>query len=147
MSKISDLVACATKDELGSCDDYIIGKIFNAQAQSIAAITGVSVRGLNKVITAYAVRHTIKFHGNDKSERERNQIGVTNEDFELIPEILLTPDVILKGKIERGKQSILFIKKLKCYYHVAMIIEGKRGSEQLTFRTMYKSNVNKKADV
>ena len=134
-------------DTSNVCDDVKLGFFANFQAQSIAAKTNVRVHGIEIVLTAFAIRHVIKEHGVHAKEAERGQIGVLNSDFELLPDILKNADVVIKGSIERGKQSILFIKNIKCYYHVAMLIEGKKDEVKLVLRTMYKSNINKKADV
>ena len=148
MSEISKLVSCAMADTSNVCDDVKLGRFPNFLAQSIAAKTGVRLHGVEIILTAYSIRHIIKGHSVHTEELEkRGQIGVVNSDFDLIPEILQKADFIIKGSIERGKQSILFIKKIKCFYHVAMILEGKKDEVKLVLRTMYKSNVNKKADV
>ena len=147
MGKISELVNCAMINIDTQCDDVKLSILPNSLTQSIASKTGVMLRGVNVVLTAFAIRHIIKQHGNELKEKERNQIGVTSSDFELIPDILKNPGTVLKGSIERGKQSVLFIKNIKCFYHVAMLIEGKKDGKKLVLRTMYKSKINKKADV
>lgn len=140
MSKILELVACATSSEDAVCADVELGKIHNYQAQQINQKTGVQLLGATKVITPYGVRHIIKSHGNNKSEKERAQIGVVNSDFVLIDEILRSPDQIIKGAIvERNKQSIVFIKRIKnIEYFVAMLVEGKKDNLRFVLKTMYK---------
>jgi hypothetical protein len=133
---IAALVTCAKGTDKCECKDISIGKVFNAMALSIAATTGVRLFGVEKIISDYAVRHTIKRHGNDKEERERGQRGITSKDFELIPDILLNPDEVVKGSIERGRQSILFIKAIGDTYYAAFVLDDKR--KELVFRTMYK---------
>ena len=142
MSKISVLVDCVCATNPTICQEVNFGNIPNFQAQKINQIIGIKVNGAKKVLTAYGVRHILKEHGNNAAEIERGQRGITNADFELIPEILLIPDKIEKGKIvERNKQSMYFIKKLKYEYFVAVILEGKNEGLRLVVKTMYKKPI------
>ena len=136
MSRISELVACSRINSICECEDISFGKVFNSQAVAIAQITGVRLFGVEKTISDYAVRHIIKQHGNDIEERKRGQIGVTDIDFEKIQDIFLNYDEVIKGSIERGKQSIVFIKRIGALYHLAAILDEKR--KKLIVRTMFK---------
>jgi phage-Barnase-EndoU-ColicinE5/D-RelE like nuclease3 len=43
---------------------------------------------------SYGVNHAIKKHGNPKTEESRGQVAITEQDFELIPQIVANPDSI-----------------------------------------------------
>jgi hypothetical protein len=122
VSKISELVSFAKEDTTNTHQELSLGKVPNFQAQAIAALTGVSVNGATKVISAYGIIHAIKRHGNHVEEQERGQIGITDNDFEFISGILNAPDNIIRGKdVSRGKKALIFSKKIKSdFYYVVM---------------------------
>lgn len=140
MSRISQLVQYAKIDDhTNSISEINFGNVPNFQAQSIAAQTGVQIRGSVRIISSYAINHILKRHGDDKSEKERGQIGVTDEDFELIPIILNTPDSVVKGKDgSRGKKALIFSKRLAKGNHiVVMSLIVKIDGNRLEVDTMY----------
>jgi hypothetical protein len=139
MSKLKRLVDLALSDTEPNNEGVNLSTIPNFQAQKIAADTGIQIRGGFKTVSLYAVIHTFKRHGNDKEEKERGQRGVTAQDFDLLPEILLNPDTVTKGKDgNRGKQALIFVKRLeKGFYHVVMSVFKKDGNVILDLDTMY----------
>jgi hypothetical protein len=71
VSKITELVSFAKTDNTNTHRELNLGKVPNFQAQSIAALTGVSINGAIKIISAYGIIHAIKRHGNHNEEQER----------------------------------------------------------------------------
>ena len=117
MSKISDIVVFAKLDLRNEYREINFGNLANFLAQEIAAKTGVTVKGAKMILTTNGIRHAIIRHANDKDERLRGQIGITDEDFELIPVILTTPDYITRGNDNNRKRQdtlVFFNKKSRC---------------------------------
>lgn len=74
---------------------------------------------------------------NEKTETQRGQIAVTENDFSLIPEILNTPDKIeYIGKNKIGRDVIKYTKRFngKTLLFEAVLT----GKKELQFSSMYK---------
>ncbi len=102
---MSKLLSLIIQSRLDSSDVYAYhsyGSLPNYIAQKINQITGVNCRSSEILITAYDIAHIFKGHGNDILERERGQIGITAEDFELIKTIIYEFESVQKGKILRN---------------------------------------------
>ena len=134
MSHISEIVAFAQSDPKKEYREIVISTMPNFQAQRIAQDTGIQVRGAKKILTTDGIRHAHSTHSNASLESKRNQIGITDADFEFMPEIVNNFDRVEIGNNKRGDKSIVFIKWMnKRLYHIAMVYSGK----DLFFATMY----------
>ena len=134
MSHISEIVAFAQSDSNKEYREIVISTTPNFQAQRIAQDTGIQIRGAKKILTTDGIRHAYSTHGNAVLEKERNQIGITDSDFESMAEIINNFDRVEVGDNKRGNKSIVFIKWMNNkLYHIAMIYSGK----DLFFATMY----------
>ncbi len=92
--------------------------------ERIKAETGFDLKGFERIIDNYGVRHTMKKHGNAKAEAARGQIAVTIEDFALIPRITSDPDEVFHdGKNKVGRDVLVFCKVIDGigYRHVEEI--------------------------
>lgn len=136
---IADLVALAKTNNDAAYEDIIMGNVSNFQAQEINAKTGVKINGARKIMSTYGITHVLKGHGNNNEETARGQKGVTDKDFELVPNILSNPDsVSYGGKNSRGKESLIFIKNIdNLNYHVVMSVDVKKGQTDISLATMY----------
>lgn len=139
MSKISDLVAYAKANPTNTAKEINFGNVPNFQAQDINSKTGVRVNGAKKVLSNHGITHTFKRHGDDETEKKSNQKGITDLDFELIPNILSEPDNVIRGSLNSMKeQTLLFVKKVNKYtYTVVVALKQKEGVLRLHFNTMY----------
>ena len=139
MSKILDLVSFAKSDTTNTYCDINFGTVPNFQAQDIKAKTGVTVKGCKKYLTASGIRHAFNGHGDIVLENIKNQIAITNADFEELTKILDTPDCIEKGNNNRrGNDAVMFVKKIgNKNYHVVMSIVKFNDEDKFIFNTMY----------
>ena len=99
-----------------------LGTVTNAER--IKAETGFDVSGFERIIDNYGIRHTIKRHGNEAIESARGQIAVTLADFDLVPLITASPDLVFAdGKNKIGRDVIVFTKLIDGigYRHVEEI--------------------------
>ena len=103
-----------------------------------AADIGFDFSGLIHEVTNSFIMHVLKQHGNDKSERARGQIAVTQADIAKIPGIVKTPDYTIIG-IKRDSETLIAYSK-KCdnntviYYEE--VLTGKK-SKALRSKTMF----------
>jgi len=139
MSKIDELVQFAKADTSNTEEREVnFGNVPNFQAQKIAADTEVVIKGAIKILSAYAVNHIFKRHGNHQEEQKRGQVGVVDSDFKLIPEILFSPDSVSKGtEGNRGQKSLIFKRKYSHTYFVIVSIYKHKQSIRLEVQTMY----------
>ncbi len=91
--------------------------------------TGYDLAGYRHVLDNYAVRHTLKHHGNPQTEAARGQIAISPEDFGVLPQILGAFDrVFADGKNKVGRDVLVFTKTIDGvgYRYVAELRPGKK---------------------
>jgi phage-Barnase-EndoU-ColicinE5/D-RelE like nuclease3 len=142
LSKISDLVLFAKQDPDSTYKEINFGIIPNFQSQSINAETGVDTKGSLRILSTFGIRHAFSTHGDNSQEQPRGQTGITDKDFELVPEILKSPDGIEKGNLsKKGDLAVLFKKEINGkFYHVVMNVKKSKEGKSLVFGTMYIKN-------
>lgn len=134
MSKISDFVNSVVNDKEKISKSLNIGNTPNFEAQKVAAITGVSIKGLIKILTADGIRHAFNGHGNHALEQKRGQIGITIDCFDYLPEVIANYDYVEEGDPTKKAKSVLFIKRVNIgLLHIVMSC----SSENLEFKTIY----------
>jgi hypothetical protein len=141
MGQISKLVAFAkNRSNANKYEEVNLGNVSNIQAEHIAIATKVIVKGYIKIIPAHAINHIFKRHGNHQHQAKRNQVGIVDADFELLPDILTNPDLVTNGEENnKGNIAIKFIKKIGTIeYIVVMSIERKTFEKRLVLNTIYK---------
>jgi hypothetical protein len=138
VSKISELINQALREDSTVYASVSFGNIFNQNAQLINAETGVDCKGSEIIITSYDVAHIFKRHGNNKIELERGQIGVDEKDFELIKDIIFNYDNIERGKDLRNAKSIVFSKRIIVDYKLIVSVEGKLPNKKMVVKTLFK---------
>ena len=127
MSAISDLVNFAKADKTNTLKEINFSSIPNLQSKEIFDKTGVTVKGCFKKLSSFSIRHILNGHGNVEKENAIDQLAVTNEDFEYIPQILSNPDSIIKGNTNNNgrSNSVVFIKKINNHnYNLIMRLDS-----------------------
>lgn len=140
VSEILDFVSASKEDGCDPLLELFLGNVPNFQAMPIIAQCNIDLRGCRKVINAYGINHAIKRHGNDVEEAKNQQIGICDVDFEEIPQILLNPDKLERGKdTSRGNPVLKFYKKIKNKNYIVLMtyLKGGRKGGKLEFDTMY----------
>jgi len=89
----------------------VIGKPSKWLIEAAAAI-GLDISDLTHEVTSGFIAHVFKQHGNEKSERARGQIAVTQADIAKIPGITaIYYEEVLTGKKSKSLRSkTMFIK-------------------------------------
>jgi hypothetical protein len=103
-----------------------------------AAEIGLDISGLTHQVTDSFVTHVIRQHGDEKSERARGQIAVTQADIAKIPDIVRKPDYAVIG-IKRNNETINAYAKrygngVTVYYEEILV---GRKNKALRSKTMF----------
>ncbi|UZA02094.1 PLxRFG domain-containing protein [Moraxella bovis] len=113
-----------------------VAKVNDETAQKIQALTGIDVVGFDIGIDESSIRHTLKEHGDEVSERKRGQTAIVEQDFGLVADIVNNADEIKKGDVDN---TLIFEKKLGNTYVVVQ--ELRIGKRKLSLKTMYKKGL------
>ncbi len=134
--EIRELVKFATTDKTTTNKRIKINNIEQSQAELLFLKTGLNFSGYIRVMDKSGIKHTLKKHGNEKTEISRGQIFVTNKDFELIPQIVKSENIIYAGKAKNGADCILYEYIIKdTYFYVE---EVRKGKKELCLKSLYK---------
>jgi hypothetical protein len=95
-----------------------------------------SVESFCHVLDNYAVKHIMHRHGG-KKERLRGQEPVTEDDFFLIPEIILCPDSQISIQCKNGNPGKIYTKDLEEQTYI-LIEEIRKGHSEMAITTLYK---------
>ncbi|WP_315060026.1 PBECR3 domain-containing polyvalent protein [Capnocytophaga leadbetteri] len=139
-SKIQRLVDFALSDKLNQHKEIIIGKVSKKQAETFKQQLGIDLENVERCIDTSAIRHIIKHHGSEKTEKSRGQIAINLDDFDLITTVLEKADeVSYQGKNRLNQDVFLYKKKIENVHIVmeAVRISKKRGNK-ISISTMYK---------
>lgn len=110
-------------------DKKMVALVGPVDAAAIHDKTGFRLDGYAHAVDNYAIRHTIRKHGNPDTEAKRGQIAVTLKDFALIGKITSAPDhVFADGKSGTGRDVIVFTKVINGigYRYVGEIRPGRK---------------------
>ncbi len=134
--EIKQLVKEALQNPSNKKSKISLGFIGKREANKILLKTELNLEGYERILDNFSIIHTIKTHGNEQLESKRGQIAVVDKDFEYLPEIVKSENVIYSGKNKIGNDCLLYEAKIgKTYFYVEEIRKGRR---QLVLQTMYK---------
>lgn len=113
----------------------VLGKVSNAEAEAIKKATGMDVQNFTHVWFSEDVRHIKNRHGVG-NEKDKRQIGLTQEDIEKAIDVIKSPDKIEKGTTDKGRESIRFMKaNSNGEYTVVEVVSNDK--KQLAIKTMW----------
>ena len=113
----------------------VLGKVSNAEAEAIKKATGMDVQNFTHVWFSEDVRHIKNRHGVG-NEKDKRQIGLTQEDIEKAIYVIKSPDRIEKGTTDKGRESIRFMKaNSNGEYTVVEVVSNDK--KQLAIKTMW----------
>lgn len=113
----------------------VLGKVSNAEAETIKKATGMDVQNFTHVWFSEDVRHIKNRHGVG-NEKDKRQIGLTQEDIEKAIDVIKSPDRIEKGTTDKGRESIRFMKaNSNGEYTVVEVVSNDK--KQLAIKTMW----------
>ena len=146
--KIVDLAKKALSDR-SSDDTLIMGNTEGEAAKDIKALTGIDVSGYSQEISTHDIRHEDKRHGTPRKinkkkygERRADQVPISTQDFERIPELLSDYDNIELGDPERNtdRPSVVYTKTYPdgVLYGVEVVIED---DKKMHYKTGWKKKL------
>lgn len=106
----------------------------------------LEIGGFSHGVDEAAVRHVLKEHGDEQTERKRGQVAITVSDFALLPEVTdaaKADSVEYGGKTEAGLPVIRYEKRLNGFRVV--VEEVRAGRKRLALKTMWKTRVAPRA--
>lgn len=113
------------------------GKIGSNIANKIKLKLGVEIENYNLSLPANAINHILKNHGDIKTESDRGQVAINDNDFKLIPKIVTEfDDVTDSGLTTEGKNVITFKKRIGDTFYLVNYVSNK--NHNLEVKTMYK---------
>ena len=134
--EIKDLVEFAINSKNPINSKLQISIIDALEAEILEIKTGFKLIGFKRIIDKLGINHTLKNHGNEAIEKRRGQIAITEEDFELVPKIVKSENIIHVSKNKLGNDMILYEAIIKdVFYYVE---EVRKGRKELCMTTMYK---------
>jgi hypothetical protein len=117
--------------------------------ERIKTETGIDLTGFAIEIDNYGIKHAFEGHGNPIKEAKHGQIAITEEDYLLIPLIIMDFDKVSYNEMINGKTvepALVFEKEIDGRYFVVKqikIVTKKGKRNRLIFKTMYKKRSNK----
>jgi putative DNA methylase len=133
---IKRLVEFAKNSKNATNSKLQINVIDELEAEFLELKTGFKLLGYKRIIDKFSINHTLKNHGNVKTEALRGQIAITDDDFELIPKIIISKNIIHTSKNNMGNDLILYEAIIEnTFYYVE---EVRKGRKELCMTTMYK---------
>ncbi|MGL2994658.1 hypothetical protein [Flavobacterium sp. TSSA_36] len=135
-NEIKQLVEFAINSKNPINSKLQISIIDEIEAEILELKTGFKLIGFIRIIDKFGINHTLKNHGNVNIEAKRGQIAITEEDFELVPIIVKSQNIIHVSKNKIGNDLILYEAIIKdTFYYVE---EVRKGRKELCMTTMYK---------
>ena len=117
--------------------DY--ARVTPEEAQRLSESTGLNIddRYVHSLV-GESVIHSKNRHGG-RTEKRSDQLPITDDDYEMIPEVIRSPDSITRGtgKTRRGLDTIAYTKRVNGHVLIVEEVRSKRG--KLTFHTLRKS--------
>lgn len=136
IEEIKALVEFAKNSKSAVNSKLQINRIDETEAKFLELKTGFKLLGYKRVIDKFGINHTLKQHGNIEAEKLRGQIAITSEDFELVPQITVSDNIIHVSKNKFGNDIILYEAIIQnTFYYVE---EVRKGRKELCMTTMYK---------
>ncbi|MDR2152896.1 MAG: hypothetical protein LBO72_08745, partial [Helicobacteraceae bacterium] len=128
----------------GAKNKIVVRSVSNneiSEAQNEFAKIGVSVKFKNpadvkRTIDGYQIRHTLKEHGDPKTEAARGNIAVTYDDIANYTKIIDNHDLKSYSVSANGTPAIRYGKQINGYFVVVEEVRNKHHS--FSFYTMYK---------
>jgi hypothetical protein len=74
-------------------------------------LLSVDKDGYRHTVTTQRIRHIYKQHGNEKAEKARGQIAITESDIELIPDIIENFTYSIRNFTYNGKKAVIYAKQ------------------------------------
>ncbi|WP_018628667.1 valine--tRNA ligase [Niabella aurantiaca] len=122
-----------------AADKTVIGSVTPEGAAFLSELTGIDItENYVHAVDRSSFNHILNNHGNIAIEEKRGQIALTEQDFELIVDILNQPDeIIASGPNKQQKETITYCKTFEDGT-IIYLEEIRTGRKELMLQTMRK---------
>jgi len=115
---------------------YYLNELSQTEIDKIKQIINIDLKGFNRIIDNYAIKHTIKKHGTKATEEPRGQIAIEISDFELIKICIEKGNMKDGGLTKLKNQTIVYELSLNKGIYV-YIEEIRMGRKEIVLQTFY----------
>ena len=138
MKEILDLIEEIKQAEIDRRNVSKIILLGNISIETLEKIKLISTLDLTDFVISmdsFSIRHILQGHGDKKRENNRGQEAVTEQDFEMISEIINNPDtIVFDGLNKQRNHSFQFQSEINNKYFI--FTEVRKGRMQLALKTM-----------
>jgi hypothetical protein len=83
----------------------------------------VDKSGYRHAVTTQRIRHIYRQHGNERAEKSRRQVSITQRDIENIPDIIDNYSFAIKNFTFEGNKAILYAKEGAKNTYTALVMK------------------------
>lgn len=135
--EIIDFAKKSLQEKPEIIEKLLLGELTESEIKQMQTLTSLDLQNYQRIIDNYAVRHTIKKHGSESTEKLRGQLAVNEEDLGFIPEIMENPDLQKDGGINKiGRQTVVSSKEMEKGNYI-YVEEVRNKKEELAMQTLY----------
>ena len=138
MKEILDLIEEIKQAEIDRRNVSKIILLGNISIETLEKIKLISTLDLTDFVISmdsFSIRHILQGHGDKKRENNRGQEAVTEQDFEMISEIINNPDtIVFDGLNKQRNHSFQSQSEINNKYFI--FTEVRKGRMQLALKTM-----------
>lgn len=124
---------------VGTVEAHVIGPVRNAAG--VARAVGFAVTGFQIVLENGTVRHTLRHHGDPRTEARRGQLAVTEGDLARLAQIMGEFDAAEAAEPTKQGTPQLRLRKRIGGVDYDVFVEVRRRARQVAFKTMMKRRV------
>lgn len=103
-----------------------------------ARSNGIDIDGFSHTLDVSFVRHARRQHGNDKSERNRGQRGITDADLRALPGLMSAPDFVAFGMKNAQGNEVMAYSGPGDNGQLVLLTEIRKGKKRLAAHTLWK---------
>lgn len=110
---IQDVIDAARQPSGHAPQKAVLGQVSDWLVQAAQESAGLNLAGFKHVLDGSAVRHIVKTHFDEKAERARGQLPVTEADLQALPSVVESPDRVAFGTKNRlGRDQVAYVKRM-----------------------------------
>ncbi|GMO60091.1 MAG: hypothetical protein Ta2G_20130 [Termitinemataceae bacterium] len=123
-----------SKANIGKVDEWLVKEAKKA---------GLNIDGFDHEVTNFFINHAMKKHGNEKTEKQRGQLPLTEDDFEKLPHLVSSPDYAIIGAKKDNQTIIAYAKEINngATIYFEEVLDSKKN-KSLRSMTMFKLRGN-----
>ncbi len=135
--KISEFVLRTLNNRSNNFEKIKVSSVSKKDAELILKETGIDIYNYTHIVDSFGVRHVMLNHSCISKEKNKGQVAVTVDDFDLIADIVKSFDSVkYGGKNKAGRDILVYVKKTSNYFFYVEEIRSIKNKEAV-IQTMY----------